>query len=69
MTTATKPLKLGVICIGVVAAEMLPPMERAEYIDLFAGIGGLRVGADASGGQCVFTSEHDRYAGETYKEN
>ena len=37
MTTATKPLKLGVIGIGVGAAEMLPPMERAEYIDLFAG--------------------------------
>ncbi len=33
----TKPLKLGVIGIGVGAAEMLPPMERAPYIDLFAG--------------------------------
>ncbi len=32
-----KPLKLGVIGVGVGAAEMLPPMERAEYIDLFAG--------------------------------
>ncbi len=32
-----KPLKLGVIGIGVGAAEMLPPMERAPYIDLFAG--------------------------------
>ena len=38
MTTVdTKPLKLGVIGIGVGAAEMLPPMERAPYIDLFAG--------------------------------
>ena len=36
-TTAVKPLKLGVIGIGVGAAEMLPPMERAQYIDLFAG--------------------------------
>ena len=38
MTTGeAKPLKLGVIGIGVGAAEMLPPMERAPYIDLFAG--------------------------------
>ena len=44
-------------------------MPEFTYIDLFAGIGGLRVGADASGGQCVFTSEHDRYARETYKAN
>ena len=36
-TVETKPLKLGVIGIGVGAAEMLPPRERAPYIDLFAG--------------------------------
>ena len=36
-TVEAKPLKLGVIGIGVGAAEMLPPMERAPYIDLFAG--------------------------------
>jgi phthalate 4,5-cis-dihydrodiol dehydrogenase len=34
---ADDPVKLGVIGIGVGAAEMLPPMENAEYIDLFAG--------------------------------
>jgi phthalate 4,5-cis-dihydrodiol dehydrogenase len=32
-----KPLKLGVIGIGVGAAEMLPAMENADFIDLFAG--------------------------------
>ena len=32
-----QPLKLGVIGIGVGASEMLPPMERADFIDLFAG--------------------------------
>tara|TARA_A100001037_G_scaffold91871_1_gene83244 strand:+ start:10646 stop:11899 length:1254 start_codon:yes stop_codon:yes gene_type:complete len=37
MTNEIKPLKLGVIGVGVGAAEMLPPMERASYIDLFAG--------------------------------
>jgi phthalate 4,5-cis-dihydrodiol dehydrogenase len=34
---ANKPLKLGVIGVGVGAAEMLPPMENADFIDLFAG--------------------------------
>ena len=37
MTSEIKPLKLGVIGVGVGAAEMLPPMERASYIELFAG--------------------------------
>lgn len=36
-TTDESPLRLGVIGIGVGAAEILPPMERAGYIDLFAG--------------------------------
>jgi phthalate 4,5-cis-dihydrodiol dehydrogenase len=37
MVMPDTPLKLGVIGIGVGAAEMLPPMENADFIDLFAG--------------------------------
>lgn len=44
-----------------------PPALR--FIDLFAGIGGLRKGFDAIGGKCVFTSEWDRYAQATYRAN
>jgi len=40
-----------------------------KFIDLFAGIGGLRVGFDKIGGQCVFTSEWDKYSQATYREN
>lgn len=40
-----------------------------RFIDLFAGIGGLRRGFDAVGGQCVFTCEWDKYAQETYDAN
>jgi DNA (cytosine-5)-methyltransferase 1 len=40
-----------------------------KFIDLFAGIGGLRIGFDAIGGQCVFTSEWDKYCQATYREN
>lgn len=41
----------------------------ATFIDLFAGIGGIRLGFERAGGQCVFTSEWDKYAARTYLEN
>ena len=40
-----------------------------RFIDLFAGIGGLRRGFDAIGGRCVFTSEWNKYAEATYRAN
>lgn len=39
------------------------------FIDLFAGIGGIRKGFDAVKGECVFTSEWDKFAVRTYKAN
>lgn len=39
------------------------------FIDLFAGIGGLRRGFDTIGGRCVFTSEWDKYSEQTYRAN
>ena len=39
------------------------------FIDLFAGVGGIRMGFEAHGGRCVFTSEWDSYAQKTYAEN
>lgn len=39
------------------------------FIDLFAGIGGLRRGFESVGGRCVFTSEWDKYAQLTYRAN
>ena len=39
------------------------------FIDLFAGIGGMRLGFQAIGGKCVFTSEWDKYSAETYRRN
>lgn len=43
--------------------------KKFTFIDLFAGIGGIRKGFEHIGGQCVFTSEWDKYAWETYREN
>ncbi|KQY70328.1 cytosine methyltransferase [Ensifer sp. Root142] len=37
-----------------------------RFIDLFAGIGGLRIGFQGIGGHCVFTSEWDQNAQKTY---
>jgi len=45
------------------------PNPTFRFIDLFAGIGGLRLGFEAIGGQCVFTSEWDRWSNETYRKN
>ncbi|MEO5811869.1 MAG: DNA (cytosine-5-)-methyltransferase [Rhodanobacter sp.] len=39
------------------------------FIDLFAGIGGIRLGFEAHGGRCVFTSEWNPYAQKTYLAN
>ena len=40
-----------------------------SFIDLFAGIGGLRTALASSGGRCVFSSEWDKYAQQTYLAN
>src|SRR5690554_5662554 len=39
------------------------------FIDLFAGIGGFRLGFERAGGKCVFSSEWDKWAQETYRAN
>ncbi len=38
-----------------------------RFIDLFAGIGGFRIGMTENGGECVWTSEFDKYARQTYE--
>ena len=40
-----------------------------RFIDLFAGIGGIRLGFEAVGGRCVFSSELDADACKTYEAN
>lgn len=48
-----------------------PPTGEGKFrfIDLFAGIGGIRTAFEKQGGRCVFTSEWDPYAVKTYKAN
>lgn len=59
---------------GVLQAA-LPKLPTAtgtpefDFIDLFAGIGGIRRGFEGIGGRCVFTSEWNEQAVRTYKAN
>ena len=43
--------------------------ESFTFIDLFAGIGGIRLPFQELGGKCVFTSEWDKFAQKTYLAN
>lgn len=45
--------------------------DRIKFIDLFAGIGGIRLGfeGDSHNTQCVYSSEWDKFAQKTYKAN
>lgn len=44
-------------------------MPGFRFVDLFAGIGGLRLGFEAIGGHCVFSVERDRHCRKTYALN
>ena len=48
-----------------------PPPKKGKFtfIDLFAGIGGIRLGYQSLGGKCVFSSEWDKEAAKTYYSN
>ena len=43
--------------------------DKFTFIDLFAGIGGIRLGFESVGGKCVFSSEFDEAACKTYEAN
>lgn len=61
------------------ALQQLLPLQPATdetaidasftFIDLFAGIGGIRMAFEGIGGRCVFTSEWDSYSQKTYSHN
>lgn len=42
-------------------------MSQFTFVDLFAGIGGFRIGLTSAGGDSVFANEWDQYAAITYK--
>ncbi|QKE76207.1 DNA (cytosine-5-)-methyltransferase (plasmid) [Arthrobacter citreus] len=44
-------------------------MTKFSFIDLFSGIGGFRLALEKNGGTCLFSSDIDKYARETYFNN
>ena len=51
-----------------------PPPDRPNqgqftFIDLFAGVGGMRLAFQTTGGRCVFSSEWDKHSQKTYQAN
>lgn len=63
---ALEALRQAVVerCTGETEEE-----QKFRFIDLFAGIGGLRIPFEKIGGQCVFTAEWDRFSRQTYAAN
>lgn len=47
----------------------MPARRTLTFVDLFAGIGGMRLGFESAGCECVFTSEWNRFSQETYSAN
>ena len=67
-----KPAEVEKILTAIPASGEIAGEPSFRFIDLFAGIGGLRRAFDIEtgvGGQCVFTSEWDKYARITYAQN
>ncbi len=46
-----------------------PKKPSFKFIDLFAGIGGIRLAFQKAGGKCVFSSEYNKFAKVTYEAN
>lgn len=75
------PTKAKLDAIGKLEADLKERFDNAPFrqkslsycdftfIDLFAGIGGIRLPFQELGGHCVFTSEWDKFAQKTYLHN
>ena len=49
--------------------DMLHSPDTFTFIDLFAGIGGMRLAFEGAGGICTYTSEWNKFSAQTYETN
>jgi len=69
-TTSPKPIYIKQLReLARVKNATVPRGKGFRFIDLFAGIGGMRLAMEAAGGRCVFTSEWDAPCRKTYAAN
>jgi len=45
------------------------PRQKLRFIDLFCGIGGVRIAFERTGAKCVFSSDWDKFSQQTYAAN
>ena len=43
--------------------------DKFTFIDLFAGIGGMRIAFESAGGKCVYSNEWNKFSQKTYFDN
>lgn len=60
---------INLLKMQIAACKVAQSDGAFTFIDLFAGIGGLRKAMESAGGRCVFTSEWDAFAQKTYHAN
>ncbi|HBH47924.1 MAG TPA: DNA (cytosine-5-)-methyltransferase [Bacteroidales bacterium] len=63
------PLSQGKINFNWDIPFPTPAKPKFKFIDLFAGIGGIRIAYQKVGGKCVFSSEYNKFAKVTYEAN
>ena len=60
------PLGAATLPVGSLEVTDRPALR---LVDLFAGIGGMRLGFESTGGKCVYSVEWDKHARKTYEAN
>jgi len=71
----SNPSKLALRALKYVAEKRVAKAKKSgghgafTFVDLFAGIGGLRRGFEKIGGECVFSCEWDKHSRDTYIRN
>ncbi|MHB8422340.1 MAG: DNA (cytosine-5-)-methyltransferase [Leptospirales bacterium] len=71
MAGVHRPAIVGAALREILAASIQSKNSGKSFtfVDLFAGIGGIRLGFESAGGECVFTSEWNDWSKKTYLEN
>lgn len=67
--TISESINYALISLFEGLEEKERPQGKFTFIDLFAGIGGMRLAYEAAGGQCVYSNEWNKYSQQTYFAN